>query len=174
MALHSVSQKIVKLHEDIRLQAYDDKTGRPLRQGDTIQGHPTIGWGRALDVRGVNRDEANCLLENDLAHVIKQLPETIINGGYTFWNPLSKLRKGVLVDMAYNMGTGGLLEFKQMLAALEQQDYDEAALQIEDSHFFTQTGIRGKHDYCLMKLDRWVSEAMARRYFQKQELGIKN
>ena len=60
-------------HEDVRLQVYDDATGRPILPGDTVQGHPTIGVGRKLDDdRGVSHDEAMMLLRNDLVWVARK------------------------------------------------------------------------------------------------------
>lgn len=46
--------------------------------------------------------------------------------------------------MAFNLGVGGLLEFKQMLAALEEGQYEEAAKQMLMSHWALQVGDRAK------------------------------
>jgi lysozyme len=169
MILLSEAKKIVKLHEELRLKVYDDASGSPLTLGDRVKGHPTIAWGRALDVRGVSGQEAEQMLANDLENIQTGLEKY----HFSFWVDLSDLRKSVLVDMAYNMGIGGLMKFEHMLNALRNRDYDEAAAQIENSRFFRQTGIRGKHDYCLMKFDRWFSEAQTRQYFEQRGEPVK-
>jgi len=40
------TKKQLTRHEGLRLAVYDDATGKPLEQGDTIVGHPTVGVGR--------------------------------------------------------------------------------------------------------------------------------
>jgi lysozyme len=157
----SKAEKLVKAHEDRRLTVYDDGTGQPVGPGDTLQGHPTIGWGRALDTNGISELEAYELLQKDLARTWKEITQR----QFSFWTGLSDVRKAALLDMAYNMGTGGLMKFKKMLAALQVSDFDEAAAQMEQSLWFTQTGLRAKQDYCLMKFNRWFSEDEADQYF---------
>jgi lysozyme len=53
--------------EKLRLVVYDDATGKPLRKGMTLEGHPTIGYGRALDVNGISVRMANAMLDEDMA-----------------------------------------------------------------------------------------------------------
>jgi lysozyme len=45
-------QKLLIKHEDLRLFAYDDATGKPLKPGDTLKGHVSIGIGRNLEGYG--------------------------------------------------------------------------------------------------------------------------
>jgi GH24 family phage-related lysozyme (muramidase) len=44
--------------------------------------------------------------------------------------PFLRARQGVLIDMAYNLGFNGLLQFKNMLKKVEQGDYAGAAQSI--------------------------------------------
>ena len=44
--------------EGVRLRVYDDATGEPLHPGMTLKGHPSIGYGRALDVNGISLKES--------------------------------------------------------------------------------------------------------------------
>jgi lysozyme len=42
-------------------------------------------------------------------------------------------RRIVLIDMCFNLGINGLLEFSNMLKAVEAKRWDEAAFEIENS-----------------------------------------
>ena len=43
--------------EGMRLDLYDDKTSKTIKPGSVVEGHPTIGVGRALDVFPLTREE---------------------------------------------------------------------------------------------------------------------
>ena len=119
-------------HEDVRLQVYDDATGRPILPGDTVQGHPTIGVGRKLDDdRGVSHDEAMMLLRIFLVWVALKA-ET-----YGFWGKLDTARQMVVMNMIFNMGNR-FDGFKKMHAAMDAGDYAEAAVQMLDSRWAAQ------------------------------------
>jgi GH24 family phage-related lysozyme (muramidase) len=57
--------QMLEREEGLRTLVYDDATGKPIGPGSVVQGHPTIGIGRALDVNGITAVEADFLLEND-------------------------------------------------------------------------------------------------------------
>ena len=99
--------------EGMRLTVYDDATGAPLKINSVVQGHPTIGIGRALDVRGITPDEAKYLLANDIAAFTLGLQQA-----YVWFNGLDDVRQRALVNMAFNIGLAGLAEFRLM-----QTDY---------------------------------------------------
>ena len=125
-------------HEDVRLQVYDDATGRPIEPGDTIQGHPTIGVGRKLnDDRGVSHEEAMLLLKNDLVWVAEKA-ET-----YGFWHKLDPARQMVVMGMIFNMGNR-FDQFEKMHSAMDSGDYIEAAAQMLDSRWARQVKGRAK------------------------------
>jgi type II secretory pathway predicted ATPase ExeA len=56
------------------------------------------------------------------------------------YNELSWTRQQVLIRMARQMPRDVLLNFTRMLAALEQQDYEEAAREMEDSNWARSVG----------------------------------
>lgn len=128
--------------EGIRLFVYDDATGQPLKPGMVLKGHPTIGFGRALDVRGLSAAESDALLEDDIAAFDAALTRALP------WYPdLDLVRRRVLVEMAFNLGVGdstkGLLSFRQMLAAIEAGDWIRAKANMVASKWFVQVGRRG-------------------------------
>ena len=60
-------------------------------------------------------------------------------GEYRWYRLLDGTRKGVIINMVYQMGLGGVLKFKKMIAAIEEKDYNAAAIEMMDSAWFRQT-----------------------------------
>jgi lysozyme len=127
----------LKNDERLRLVVYDDATGKPITPGTKVIGHPTIGWGRALDVRGISRDEAQYLFNNDRDEVKIELTKRI-----PWMTQLNEPRQAVLYNMAFNMGVGGVMEFPKMLAAAKAGDFMAAAREMIDSLWSKQVGTR--------------------------------
>ncbi len=97
-----------------RLTVYDDATGLPIRPGSVLTGHPTIGIGRALDTHGVSTAEAESMFAADVAAV-----ESGLEGSLPFWRDLDPVRAGVLCNMGFELGVGGLLAFTHTLHAIQ-------------------------------------------------------
>jgi len=51
-------------------------------------------------------------------------------------------RQNALVNMVFNMGGGRVRKFVKMIAAVEAEDWKEAAAQAKDSDWHTQVGAR--------------------------------
>lgn len=97
------------------------------------KGYWTIGHGRCIDARvggGITQTEAGMLLRNDIANTIAQLDAVML-----WWVSLDDVRARVLVDMAFNMGIAGLLEFHKMLGHVERGEWDAAADDMLDSNY---------------------------------------
>jgi len=118
----------VKEAEGLRLKPYRCPAGKL-----------TIGYGRNLEDRGITEAEAEHLLENDLDaarwEVQKRVP------GFA---DLSLERRNVLVEMAFNLGIGGVMRFTGMLAAIRLGDYETAAVEMLDSKWAKQVGRRAR------------------------------
>lgn len=118
--------KQLELHEGLRLNPYYCTAGKL-----------TIGIGRNLESNGISKAEAYFMLENDVINVMAELDDQI-----PWWRDLSEVRKRVLVDMAFNMGTFGLIKFKKTLEAIHKGDYASAAEEMLDSKWAKQVGQR--------------------------------
>jgi lysozyme len=116
-------------------------------------GYWTIGVGRLIDARkggGLSNEEIDYLLDNDVkaktAEVLRALP----------WAArLSEPRRAVLVNMAFQMGTKGLLAFHRTLGSVEDGHYGEAALGMLDSTWAKQTPARAMRLATQMESDEW-------------------
>lgn len=117
-------------------------------------GYLTIGVGRLIDERkggGITPEESSYLLSNDIIKRIKALDKLI-----PWWDGLSEPRKGVLLQMAFQMGTDGLMGFKNTLALIRAGDYTGAAAGMLGSKWAQQTPARAKRLAEQMRTGQWV------------------
>ena len=61
---------------------------------------------------------------------------------YAAYPKLSMIRREVLMNMGFNMGRAGIAKFKNMWAAINRYDYEQAAAEMLDSRWATQVGAR--------------------------------
>jgi lysozyme len=118
----------IELHEGLRLKPYRCTAGKL-----------TIGVGRNLEDRGITLSEARMLLANDLADVRNGLLNAL-----PWVAQLDDVRQRVLIDMAFNLGLQGLLEFKRTLAAVQAGQYQQAATMMLQSRWAKQVGQRAE------------------------------
>ena len=114
----------------------------------------TIGIGRLVDKRkpgaGLRPDEITYLLHNDIDDRIEQLTRRL-----PWFQNLDDARKGVLLNMAFQMGVDGLLAFKRTLALIEAGQYDLAAHAMGQSLWAQQTPARAKRMATQMRTGTW-------------------
>ena len=134
----------IQRHEGLVLNAYQDHLG-----------YWTIGYGRLIDKRkggGISQQEAEYLLQNDINGVIQALERQI-----SFWNRLNEPRKAVLMNMAFQMGVGGLMKFKRTLSLIELDEFTEAADNMMTSLWAKQTPKRAQEMANQMRTGKWQS-----------------
>lgn len=120
--------------EGCRLTVYDDATKLPIVAGYTVKGNPTIGYGRLLcEPHGISSEEAAYLFQTDW-----ELAETCAKS-LPCYRRLNSTRQGVLVEMVFQLGIGGVREFAKMLDALDRSDYTGAANEMRRSKWAAQT-----------------------------------
>lgn len=115
-----------------------DEEYKQFPYNDTT-GHLTIGIGRNLTDRGVSTSEALAMLDNDIIYFTHKL-----NHYFPFFDELDDMRKIILINMCFNLGIFGLLEFKNMLSAIQDKNYKLAAIEMLDSKWATQ--VKGRAD----------------------------
>ena len=89
----------------------------------------TIGYGTNLDA-GITQDQAEDMLKRAVNDISLKLDPYI----RTYPSNVQKC----LINMGYNLGVTGVLNFKKMFAALDAGDYARAADEALDSKWATQ------------------------------------
>lgn len=117
-----------------QLKKFEGFSGNPYT--DT-QGYETIGIGTKLPL---TEEEAELLLQHRLKQTVNNLNVLKLDN-----LDIKEEAKIILYDMAYNLGTKGILGFKKMWKALENKDYLEASKQMKDSKWYNQVGRRSKY-----------------------------
>lgn len=123
--------------------------GRRAHAYTDSEGYLTIGIGHLIDRRkgGELPDHIiDELLQHDITAVVRAL-----NDALPWWRRLSEARRRALANMAFNLGIGGLLGFRRMLAALQASDYERAAAEALDSKWARQVGDRAERIAALIR-----------------------
>lgn len=121
-------------HEDLKLKPYRDSVGKL-----------TIGIGRNLDDVGLTKEEAIFLCQNNIRECQVQLAIR-----FPWYSSLCEARQDVLVDMVFNLGMGGFLQFRKMIDALEYGHFEIAANEMIESQWARQVGQRSVDLYHMM------------------------
>lgn len=138
-----------------------DKITKQLRRDEGVEksayqdslGYWTIGVGRLIDKRkggGLSDKEIDFLLANDIAEKEAELKARI-----SFYKGLDEARRGVLLNMAFNLGTDGLLAFKNTLNLVGQGKYEQASGEMLKSKWAKQVGNRAVRLSEQMKTGEW-------------------
>lgn len=122
-----------------------NEEGYEYRPYHCSEGNLTIGVGRNLESKGLNVAEIDFMFENDIADVFLDLDRELPHWKYEPFNI-----RLVLCDLCFNLGIKGLTKFKNFLAAVEDADYEEAALELKKSKYFTQVPNRAKRNIKLV------------------------
>lgn len=114
----------------------------------------TLGVGRLIDERkggGITHEESAYLLSNDIdkrqAELLRRAPWTA---------NLDPVRFCALSNMAFQLGTDGLLKFARTLAFVEDGKYDLAASAMMQSLWAKQTPARAGRIAEQMRSGQWV------------------
>jgi lysozyme len=122
-----LAQQLIQ-DEGLRLKPYRCTAGRL-----------SIGVGRNLEDRGIGESEALLLLDNDIKDFWEQL-----RGRLPWLEKAPERVQEVVVNMAFNLGVNGLLGFKETLALMQTEKYDEAARAMLASKWARQVGKRAE------------------------------
>lgn len=124
MLIDRLAQQLIK-HEGLVLKPYKDTVGKL-----------TIGVGRNIQDKGISRQEAEFLLQNDIKEVMAQA-QTL-----PFWDALTDNRKLVILDMIFNLGWAGFMGFKNTIRLISQGKYKQASQEMLSSKWASQVNGR--------------------------------
>jgi GH24 family phage-related lysozyme (muramidase) len=126
----------IKLKEGLRLEVYAD-----------TRGFLTVGYGHKITPDDnlklgdkITQSQADNYFEHDFFWVLSGVKQ-IIKG---FESKPIQVQTAIL-DMAYNNGIGGFKKFKKFIAAVEINDFFEAANQIVDSANYRSKDLHGRY-----------------------------
>ncbi|HDR2793845.1 TPA: glycoside hydrolase family protein [Enterobacter asburiae] len=99
------------------------------------EGFSTIGYGRLLKKgesypNGITQEQADKMLDEDI--------QTAIRAVSTLGIELPPDWKDFMIIMTFNIGIGGVRNFKKMLKALTEKNYPVAVQQAKDSKWYRQ------------------------------------
>lgn len=117
-----------KQAEGCRLRAYQDS-----------KGVWTIGWGRNLQTMRVSQELADTWFNEDLKNAVtsaQMFPE--------FKYLDTDARQNAFAEMVYNLGSFKVSGFRNMLEAIQHQDWPEVKRQALDSDWHKQVGARAE------------------------------
>lgn len=138
---------LVLRHEGFRAQVYCDQCGEPLVKTATewrcrcfhlnrTPGNITVGIGTRVDGAGITMLEARAVVFQRISRLGAEIGEARVLAR------LDQARLAAMLDMAYNLGAHGLLEFTEMIACLEKHDFDGAADAVLHSKWASQVPAR--------------------------------
>jgi len=131
-------RELLKRHEGLSLEKYRCSNG-----------HWTIGWGWNLDANPLPTDYAHCLrvtgkiteaMAEHLLTISIDMAERDCKSIYPGFDRFSEARRFALIDFLFNLGSTRALKFKKMRKAIEAEDWEEAANQVNDSAYWRQLG----------------------------------
>lgn len=154
MNLDGFTTMLVK-HEGFRAFPYRDKRGFwTVGIGHLISRNVTISYSQACDLcKPVPWSMARA--REDVAAILHGI-QGKLDHAIGWWRTLPEPRQWVLLDMAYNLGVAGLLEFRRMLAAAQIGDAETAITEMLDSDYARQVGPARTDDLArLWRLQPW-------------------
>lgn len=140
------------MRNELVRQLKGDEGVKPSAYQDHL-GYWTIGVGRLIDARKGGKlrdDEIAYLLNNDIEDRINAL-----NKRLPWFQDLDDARKGVLLNMAFQLGTEGLLGFERTLSLIRDGKYDNAAHAMLQSKWAKQTPARAARMAEQMRTGLW-------------------
>lgn len=122
----------IMLHEGLALKPYKDTLG-----------HWTVGYGHKIlpheTFDTITSEQAKSMLMDDIATARKQA-----YNAFPWLLGLDETKQGVVIEMVFQLGIGGVGKFQKMISAIRERDYGRAADEMLNSRWARQTPRRCK------------------------------
>ena len=115
-------------HEGLKLLPYKCTAGKL-----------TLGVGRNIEDRGISKETAMQMLDEDIEICLNELMERL-----NYFENLPTEVQETLVNLCFNMGISRLMKFQLMLGAIQAGQYELAAKELLDSRYARQVGKRAE------------------------------
>lgn len=109
-------------------------------------GFNTIGYGHNLDASPLSDHVIEYILMDDIVQAQQTLDRILPQ-----WRQHDPARQMVLVNMVFQLGSNGFLKFRKFIAALDEKQYEQAAVEMLDSRAARQTPERWQELAHIMK-----------------------
>ena len=129
----------LKRHEGVKLKPYKCSAGKL-----------TIGVGKNIEDNGITLEEAEYLLQNDIAEAKSQLLNS-----FPWMSTLNDARISAMINFTFNVGIGTVKKFKNALEHLKNREFDEAATEMLNSRWSEQVGARSKEIADQIRTGKW-------------------
>lgn len=128
-----IEKKSIKLEESCVLHPYQDHLG-----------FWTIGWGHhddtiRSDTPAWSQEHADEVFDEDFEDAETAARKLVAN-----FDTLSDSRKGALTQMAFQLGSASMKKFVNTIHAIENEDFETAAMGIRNSLWAKQTPARAR------------------------------
>lgn len=137
---------------ELRKQLRRDE-GEKLTAYQDHMGFWTIGVGRLIDARkngGISQGESTLLLSNDISD-----REVALDKEIPWWRGLDDARRGILMNMSFQLGVAGLMKFKTTLEHIRNNRFEAASVSMLESAWATQTPERAKRLSVQLRTGIW-------------------
>jgi len=117
-------------------------------------GKLTVGYGHNLEDRPLPQHIIEAIFEWDYEQAEKDARRFLGPA----WLTLSDVRRGVVTDMAFNMGLTTLSEFRKTRKYIAEGRFKEAAAEMLNSKWARQVGDRAQRLALVMEHDDWSKQ----------------
>lgn len=142
------------MEEGFRARPYRDTVSvRTVGYGRNLTAHPIPG--RNWTTNPCSEAEAEGWLREELQSVISGLKKR-----KPVIDEIDMVRAAALLNMGYQLGVGGVLEFTQMWDAVEDRAWVRTAKAAKDSRWARQTPNRAKRVCYALETGEWPAEVL--------------
>lgn len=118
-----------------RIKQHEGKRNTPYKDSEGIL---TVGYGRNLRDVPFSDDEVDLMFENDFRRAVDRAESFFV------YHALNEVRRGVLIEMIFQMGAKGVAKFVKFLDAAAEGDWQKAHDEMLDSKWAEQTPERAE------------------------------
>lgn len=151
MTLFEIAASMLIFDEGIKTEPYRDSSG-----------HLTIGVGHKIEGNEISLSAVHEILKADI-QIAEKIARRLI--GNLFFEELSLPRKLALINLAFNLGEGGLAKFKETLSHFKNKDFDLAASQLLKNRYAKQVGKRADRVALMIRNDEIPKEYAQNKRF---------